>query len=205
MLVDDHRFFREGLRELLEEDGFRIVAEAEDAAAAVALASERRPRVALMDINMPGESGIDAVRRLRTVSPETSVVMLTVSPDEELVAEAIQAGACGYLLKGASIEEIAASVRAAAAGESLLSPRVAADLLAQLRAYAPSEQVGPDLTAREREVLRLIVEGKGNPEIAEQLAISEHTVKNHVSSLLEKLDVENRIQAAVWAVRRGLL
>ena len=207
LLVDDHRLFREGLRDLLSEHGFEVVGEADTGADAVAIASKDRPHVVLMDINMPGESGIDATRRLIASSPETQVVMLTVSPDETDVIESVQAGACGYFLKGASIEEIVAGIRAAAKGESLLSPRVTAQLLERVRQEpAPRALPGePRLTHRELDVLRLVADGKGNPEISEELGIGEQTVKTHVSSLLEKLGVENRIQAAVYAVRHGLI
>jgi DNA-binding NarL/FixJ family response regulator len=209
MIVDDHRLFRQGLRDLLRESGFKVTGEAENAADAVALAAETKPDVALMDINMPGSSGIDATRRLGLVSPATRVVMLTVSPDEGDVAAAVAAGACGYLLKDASVQDVASSVRAAAAGESLLSPRIAADLLARMREAPPPQEVPeeerPQLTEREQETLRMIVEGKGNAEIAEELVISEQTVKNHVSSVLAKLEVDNRIQAAVYAVRERLV
>jgi DNA-binding NarL/FixJ family response regulator len=207
MLVDDHRLFREGLREILEEEGFPVVGEAESAAEAVSMAAERKPAVVLMDLEMPGGSGIEATRRLAERSPDSRVVVLTVSAEEADVVEAVQAGACGYLLKDASVEEIAAGVQAAVEGDSLLSPRVTADLLDRVReAPAPRPLPGePKLTERERDVLRLVSQGRGNLEIAKELGISEQTVKTHVSSLLEKLGVDNRIQAAVYAVRNGLI
>jgi DNA-binding NarL/FixJ family response regulator len=207
MLVDDHRIFREGLRDLLLEQGFDIVGEAANAADAVALAVKKRPAVALMDIQMPGGSGIDATRQLAARCPETQVVMLTVSPDEADLIESIQAGASGYLLKGASIEEIASGVRAAADGESQVSPRITVELFHQVRRAPPPRALPgePRLAQRELDVLRLISDGKGNPEIAEELQISEQTVKTYVSSLLAKLQVQNRIQAAMYAVRRGLI
>jgi DNA-binding NarL/FixJ family response regulator len=207
MLVDDHRLFREELRHLLVEEGFDVVGEAANAAEAVSLAEEKRPAVALMDIQMQGGSGIEATRKLAETCPETHVVMLTVSPDERDVIESIQAGASGFLLKGASIEEIAAGVRAAADGESRVSPQIAAELLHQVRKAPPPRALPgePQLTKRELEVLRLVSDGKGNPEIAVNLQISEQTVKTYVSSLLEKLQVDNRIQAAVYAVRKGLI
>ncbi len=207
MLVDDHRLFREGLRDLLIEHGFDVVGEAANAAEAISLASETRPAVALMDIQMQGGSGIEATRVLTQRCPETHVVMLTVSPDETDVSESVQAGAVGYLLKGASIDEIAAGVQAAADGEPRVSPRIAAELFQQVRNAPPPRALPgePQLTKREFDVLRLISAGKGNPEIAVDLEISEQTVKTHVSSLLEKLQVDNRIQAAVYAVRKGLI
>jgi DNA-binding NarL/FixJ family response regulator len=209
MLVDGHRLYREGLCNLLQEQGFSTAAEAQDGTEAVSLAARIKPDVALMEIELADCSGIEAMRRVRLVSPPTRVVMLTVSANEQDVAEAIQAGASGYLLKEASVDFIVASVRAAAAGESLLSPRVAADLLDRLRESRPPRQVPkdllPKLTTRELGVLSLIVAGKENAQIAEKLVISEQTVKSHVSSVLSKLGVENRVQAAVYAVREQLL
>jgi DNA-binding NarL/FixJ family response regulator len=207
MLVDDHRIFREGLRNLLVEQGFQVVGEAATADEAISIAAKKRPQVALMDIRMTDGSGIEATRTLTKRFPEIRVVMLTGSPDQADIVESVQAGAAGYLLKGASIEEIAAGVRAAANGEPRLSPPVTAELLETLREAPPRRGLpgGPRLSAREFEVLRLITDGKGNPEIARLLEISEQTVKTYVSSLLLKLGVENRIQAAVYAVRNGLL
>src|SRR5918995_2310760 len=164
LIVDDHELFRRGMKELLESGGFDVVGEAGDAAAAVALAADERPDVALMDINLPGASGIDATRRLRLTAPATQVVMLTVSPEEGDVTEAVLAGATGYLLKDSDPEVLLAGVSAAATGGSPLSPRIASDLLARLRAANldpdPREGERPALTAREAEVLLLVVEGR---------------------------------------------
>ena len=207
MLVDDHRVFREGLRDLLADRGFEVVGEAANVEDAVSIATKKQPRVALMDIKVADGSGIEATRRLAKRCPETRVVMLTESPDQADIVESVQAGAASYLLKGASIEEIVAGVRAAANGEPRLSSRITAELLQQVRQAPPPRALpgGPRLTTRELEVLRLIADGRGNREIAESLGISEQTVKTHVSAILEKLDVENRIQAAVYAVRNGLI
>jgi DNA-binding NarL/FixJ family response regulator len=206
LLVDDHRLFREGVRDLLRERGFEVVGEAASAAEALELAADVKPDVALMDIRMPGGSGIEVTRQLADVSPETRVVMLTVSTDEADFLESVRAGARGFLAKDASIEEIGAGVRAAADGGSVLSTGIAADLLDRIRrASAEPGSERTRLSAREAEVLRLITEGRSNTEIAAALEISEQTVKNHVSALLEKLGVENRIQAAVYAVRHGLI
>jgi DNA-binding NarL/FixJ family response regulator len=211
LLVDDHRLFREGLRDLLAEHGIEVAGEAEDAAEAVALAAETKPEVVLTEIDVPGASGgaMHATRRLKFASPDSRVVVLTISADEEQIFEAVHAGACGYLLKDASVDDIVRGVRAAAAGESVISPRIAAYLLKRLRESSPPPDRPDDLTlrltVREREVLRLMAGGKDNHEIAEELVISEQTAKNHVSSVLAKLEVDNRIQAAVCAVRERLL
>jgi two-component system NarL family response regulator len=209
MIVDGHRIFRDGVRDFLAEQGIVVAGEAGDAADAVALAADCHPDVALMDLDLPGASGIDATRRIRLVSPVTRILVLTVSAREHDVYEALRAGACGYLLKDSPAEEIVAGIRAAAAGHSLLSPQVAAFLLERLRGSFPAadlpDHVAPQLTKRELEVLSLIAAGKENGEIADSLVISQHTAKNHVSSILAKLEVENRIQAAVYAVRQRLV
>ena len=205
MLVDDHRLFREAVRDLLRERGFDVIGEASSAAEAVELATDRNPSVALMDIQMPGGSGIEATRRLADKAPQTKVVMLTISTDEGDFVEAIRAGARGFLAKDAPIEEIDAAIRAAADGGSVLSTGVTAGVLERIRASAPAGSARRSLSARETDVLGLVIQGRSNGEIAAELAISEQTVKNHVSTLLEKLGVENRIQAAVYAVRHGLV
>jgi DNA-binding NarL/FixJ family response regulator len=206
LLVDDHTLFRTGLRHMLVEHGFDVV-EARNGELAVQLAAKIVPDVVLMDLHMPVMSGVEATRRITGAEPSTRVVMLTVSADHQDVVDAVLAGACGYLLKDAPMEEIVASVRAAASGASWVSPRVAGLLLERVREAGESPEHGPvgaELTEREREILRLVAEGKDNTEIAEQLVLSPKTVKNHVSSILAKLQMENRIQAAVYAVRRGL-
>ena len=209
VLVDDHELFRGGLRDILEDQGITVVGEAPDGARGVELVAELAPDVAVMDLNMPGMSGVEATRVLAARAPATRVLVLTISSDDGDVMEAMLAGACGYLLKDASVEELAAGIRATAAGESSISPRIAGRLLRRLRedhpdASAPKTADG-DLSEREIEVLRLLAEGKGNAEIADQLFISPKTVKNHIASILAKLQIENRIQAAVYAVRHGII
>jgi DNA-binding NarL/FixJ family response regulator len=207
IVVDDHDLLRKGLRDLLSEHGLQVVGEAGDGDDAVRLVAHAAPDVVVMDLNMPRMSGVEATRRLASVAPSTRVLVLTVSADDSTVAEAIAAGATGYLLKDASGDDIAAGVRAAAAGEALLSPSIASHLLERLRpAEGGGEATGeaPGLTDREREVLRLLAAGRDNAAIAQELFISPRTVKNHISSILAKLHVENRIQAAVYAVRKGL-
>jgi len=208
LLVEDHQIFREGVRDLLASNGALIVGEAQDAANAVALAADYRPAVALLDLRLPDASGIDATRRIRAVSPQTCVVILTASSDERDFFEALAAGASGYILKQSPPEQIVSAVKAAALGGSPLNASLSTSLLERLR-EAPDAGEGPvrtvSLTRRERQVLSLIVAGKDNAEIAEELVISQHTVKNHVSGILAKLEVENRIQAAVYAVRSGIV
>jgi two-component system NarL family response regulator len=208
-LVDDHELFRSGLRELLVEHGFEIVGEAGDGLTAVELVERTAPSVVVMDINMPRQSGIEATRAIRRSSPSTRVLMLTVSPGETNVSEAILAGASGYVLKDAAVDDIVAAVHATARGESLLSPAIAAQLLKHIRGHEtlgelPGDEL-PQLTARELDVLRLVAAGRDNTQIATELVISQQTVKSHVSNILAKLEVDNRIQAAVYAVRRRLL
>lgn len=209
LLVEDHQLYRDGVRNLLEESGITVVGEATMAAEAVPLAANLRPEVALLDVLLPDSTGIDLCRRLLSVSPYTCVVMLSASAREENVSAALAVGACGYLLKSCPPEEIVTAVRAAAAGGSPLSPAVVTPLLSRFReSRPPAETAGdgvPALSERELEVIALLAAGRDNAEIAESLFISQHTVKNHVSGILAKLKVENRIQAAVYAVRKGLV
>jgi DNA-binding NarL/FixJ family response regulator len=207
LLVDDHDLFRTGLRTLLQEQGIRIVAEAADGAAAVARVREHRPDVVLMDINMPVMNGVEATREIARLAPLTRVVVLTISDRDGDVIDAILAGASGYLLKDASIDELLRGIDAAAAGDSLMSPQVAATVIQRVRASSPGETARPRaaLSERELDVLRLIAIGKDNAQIARDLHISPKTVKNHISNILMKLGIENRIQAAVYAVRTGLV
>jgi DNA-binding NarL/FixJ family response regulator len=203
MVVDDHELFRGGLVGLLEERGIRVVAEAAMAREALEMLDERNPDVILMDLNMPGMSGVEALQRLTAIAPLKRVVVITVMADEESVMDALLAGACGYVLKDQPIDQIVESIRAAARGESLLSPRIASRLVRRLREPEDTDTHGtdPQLTGRELEVLQLVAQGVDNQEIAKSLYLSEHTVKNHVSNILLKLQVENRLQAAVRAVR----
>jgi DNA-binding NarL/FixJ family response regulator len=208
MLVDDHDLFRTGLRNLLEEQGVQIVAEASEGSAALSLVRELTPDVVVMDLNMPGMNGIEATREIARQAPLTRVVVLTISDEDDDVIEAIVAGACGYLLKDSSIQDLMQGIRAASVGEALISPHIAAKVLQSLRAASVNSETvarGPELSDRETEVLRLIANGKDNAEIARDLSISPKTVKNHISNILMKLQIENRIQAAVYAVRRGLV
>ena len=209
LLVDDHDLFRTGLKNLLEEQGVHVVGEASNGQTALRLAAELAPDVVIMDLNMPGLSGVETTRHLTGIAPLVRVVVLTISIDDEDVMDAVMAGACGYLLKDSSIEDLIAGIRAAAAGESLISPQIAAKVLQRLRSQGKSEDaaetIRAELSDREVEVLKLIANGKDNAQIASELFISPKTVKNHISNILMKLQIGNRIQAAVYAVRSGIV
>jgi DNA-binding NarL/FixJ family response regulator len=208
LLVDDHDLFRTGLRTLLEEQGVNVAGEASDGDEAIALVKEEAPDVVLMDLEMPGKGGVEATREIAAMAPLTRVVVLTISDQDSDVMEAVVAGACGYLLKDATIQELVRGIQAASIGESLISPSIAAKVLQRLRAASPDAQAAETLLARlsdrEVQVLKLIANGKDNSEIARELFISAKTVKNHISNILLKLSISNRIQAAVYAVRSGI-
>src|ERR1700690_2720907 len=209
VIVDDHDLFRTGLRSLLEEQGVRVVGDASSGAEGVQLVRELAPDVVVMDLAMPGMGGLDATRHITSIAPLTRVVMLTISAGEADVMDAIFAGACGYLLKDSSIQELMAGIHAAARGESPVSPAIAAKVFQRLRATATTPEVAgsirAELSEREIEVLKLIASGNDNGMIAAGLHISPKTVKNHISNILMKLQIENRIQAAVYAVRSGIV
>ena len=210
LIVDDHDLFRSGLRNLLEvEDGIEIIGEAAGGQEAVKIVRELAPDVVVMDLNMPGMGGVEATRHITTLAPLTRVVMLTISDQDNDVIDAILAGACGYLLKDSSIQDLMAGIRAAALGESLISPTIAAKVLQRLRASSTRPEIETtiraELSDREIEVLKLIANGKDNAMIAGELHISPKTVKNHISNILMKLQIDNRIQAAVYAVRSGIV
>ena len=202
-VVDDHPIVRQGLTASLEDEAdFEVVGAAGSAEEALALVAARRPEVVLLDLELPGVGGVEAIPRLAEASPGLAVLVFTAYQTDERVLGAIRAGAKGYLLKGATTAEIVAAIRTVAAGGSALEPRVAARLLAAVR--SPREG-GSQLTARERDVLRLIADGLPGKQIARALGISERTVKFHTASILRKLDADNRAQAVALAAERGLL
>jgi DNA-binding NarL/FixJ family response regulator len=207
--VDDHDLFRTGLRTLLEEQGVDVVGEADTGTRALEQIRETAPEVVVMDLNMPGISGVEATRQIAMIAPLTRVLVLTISDQDADVMDAILAGACGYLLKDSTIDELMAGIGAAAQGESLVSPAIASKVLQRLRATSSSpreaETIRSELSEREIQVLKLIANGKDNAMIAAELHISPKTVKNHISNILMKLQIDNRIQAAVYAVRSGLV
>ncbi|MFL5930770.1 MAG: response regulator [Gaiellaceae bacterium] len=209
LLVDDHDLFRTGLRNLLEEQTVQVVGEAADGAQAIRMVRELAPDVVVMDLNMPGMSGVEATRQVTMLAPLTRVVVLTISDQDEDVMNAILAGACGYLMKDSSIQDLMQGIKAASVGESLISPHIAAKVLQRMRATGTNEadaaMIRSELSDREIEVLKLIANGKDNAQIAADLHISPKTVKNHISNILMKLQIDNRIQAAVYAVRSGIV
>jgi DNA-binding NarL/FixJ family response regulator len=209
LIVDDHDLFRTGLRNLLEGEGVQIIGEASAGQEALKIVRELAPDVVVMDLNMPGMGGVEATRHISTIAPLTRVLMLTISDQDNDVIDAILAGACGYLLKDSSIQQLIAGIRAASLGESLISPTIAAKVLQRLRAsnHQPEIEttIRAELSDREIEVLKLIANGKDNAMIAAELHISPKTVKNHISNILMKLQIDNRIQAAVYAVRSGIV
>jgi DNA-binding NarL/FixJ family response regulator len=209
LLVDDHDLFRTGLRNLLEDEGVLVVGEAGTGNEALRMVEELAPDVVVMDLNMPGMTGVEATRQIASVAPLARVLVLTISDQDADVMDAILAGACGYLLKDSSIGDLMQGIRSASVGESLISPTIASKVLQRIRASSPlpdiAARIQTQLSDREIEVLKLIANGRDNADIAGQLYISPKTVKNHISNILMKLQIENRIQAAVYAVRSGLV
>jgi NarL family two-component system response regulator LiaR len=202
LIVDDHPVVRRGLRSLLESQaGLEVVGEAGDGGSAPALAAELRADVVVLDLVLGDEDGAEVVRQIRRRAPRAAVVVLTSYHGDELIARSLRAGALSYLLKDSEPDELVKAVRAAARGESVLHPHVAARVLGQLR----GERLTDDLTPREMEVLTRIARGQTNREIAAGLYVSDETVKSHVSSVLAKLRLADRTQAAVYALRRGLV
>jgi DNA-binding NarL/FixJ family response regulator len=205
MLADDHRMLREGLRRSMTEEGFQVVGEAGDGEEAVRLAAELQPDVILMDVSMPDVDGVEATRRIRDIIPETRVIMLTMHPDPDVVAAALRAGAAGYLVTDCSTEEIAEAVRLAASDDAAMSADVAASMLDEVRRLPEEADEDRIVTKREEEVLQLIADGCSTTEVAEQLFISQKTVKNHLASIYQKLDARDRTQAVLRAVRMGIV
>lgn len=208
LLADDHDLFRQGVRRLLEAAEVDVVGEARSGEDAVRLVEELAPDIVLLDIAMKGLSGIDAARQIKTTSPRTGVIMLTVHADEEFLFEAIKAGAMGYLLKDTSPEELVRAIHVINGGEGLLAPSMAAKVMrefARTRETKDLAAVLNPLTQREVEILQHVAGGLANKEIARALGISERTVKNHLSNIMGKLQVNSRTQAAVYALRSGLV
>lgn len=210
LLADDNTLYRHGLRRLLEQHGFEVVGEASNGASAIRLARELMPDVTVMDLNMAGTDGAEAARAIVEEDPGARVLIVTITASDEEVLDALLAGACGLMLKDAPATEIVAGVRAAAAGDAIISPAVATRLVERLREQQSNGRVQappkpPPLTARERDILKLLAQGRENSAIANELVISPATVKTHVAHLLDKLGLDNRVQAAVFAVRHDIV
>jgi DNA-binding NarL/FixJ family response regulator len=208
LIVDDHAVVRQGLRTFLElQDEIEVVGEAADGIEAVELVQRTKPDVALLDLIMPRLGGLEAIRRIREVAPATRVLVLTSFADDDTVLPAVRAGAAGYLLKDVQPPELVGAIRTVHAGEALLAPAVATMLVEQLAAEDGDGAAERDdhLTPREREVLALLARGRANKVIARDLGVSERTVKTHVSNILAKLNLTDRTQAAVYAVRHGIV
>ena len=206
LVVDDHTLFRRGVIALLAGDArFQVVAEAGDANEAHLRAAQTLPDVVLLDKHMPGVNGVDALAGFKVAAPLARILMLTVSEDEEDLADALRGGACGYLLKTVDSEMLASAIQRSMAGESVISPEMTSKLVSAFQATPPSA-VDTDpiqsLSAREREILTLIAKGASNKEVARELGIAEATVKIHVQHILRKLNLNSRVQAAVYLVGR---
>ncbi|MGO9902298.1 MAG: response regulator [Solirubrobacteraceae bacterium] len=211
VLVDDEQLIRAALAQVLSTSGLQLVGEAADAEAAIEIIVDVRPDVVLMDLRLPGISGVDAIKQLGLLAPASRVLVLTRS-EQNRVVEAIIAGASGYILKSAPPDQIINAIKATAAGQSVLSPQIAGKLLERIREldipvktiHNAAVAIRAVLTERELEIFTQIASGKSNHQIAHELSLSTNTVANHIASILAKLHLENRIQAAVQAVRSGL-
>jgi NarL family two-component system response regulator LiaR len=205
LVVDDHEVVRRGVVTLLElEEGIEVVAEAGDGMQAVEMASRVKPDIVLLDLEMPRRNGVEAIPQILAATPQSKILVLTSFATDDKVFPAIKAGALGYLLKDSSPEELVAAIRDVSRGESRLHPQIARKVLDELAEPAEGPKTSDPLTAREVDVIRLMALGLGNQEIADELVIEESTVRNHVSSILGKLHLANRTQAALYALRRGL-
>jgi DNA-binding NarL/FixJ family response regulator len=203
MLVDDHPVVRSGLATLLDSlDGIDVVASVGDGREAVDVYRETTPDVVLMDLSMPGVDGVTATTEILAAAPDARVVILTSFGDRTRITAALDAGACGYLLKDSGRDEVVAAIRAADSGGSPIDPRIAAVLLAERTEGRAA--VGTTLSVREKDVLRLVAQGRLNKEIARELGIAEKTVKTHLTHIFERLGVQDRTQAAIWAERSGM-
>ncbi|MEW6189365.1 MAG: response regulator transcription factor [Actinomycetota bacterium] len=209
LIVDDHNLFRKGLRKILElEKDISTIGEAANASEAVQKSKELCPDVVLMDITMPEIDGIQATKLIKAVSPITNIIILSMHHDDQHLFQAIKAGAKGYVLKEASVEELVESIKATVRGESLLNPLLARRILDEFAKFVEDEASpdGPErLTPREKEILNLLAQGKKNKEIARKLFISEKTVKNHLSNIFHKLHCGDRTQAVLEGVRLGII
>jgi DNA-binding NarL/FixJ family response regulator len=210
LIVDDQALFREGLRTLLSvQPDFEVVGEASNGEEAVRLAVQTRPTVVLMDVRMPVMNGVAATRRLISVLPDSRVIVLTTFDDDEAIFDGLKAGAVGYMLKDVSSEKLSEAIRAAARGDYFLLPSITAKVVAEFsrlaKAVLPAQGISNPLSGREIEILGLVSEGLSNREIADRLVISEGTVKNHLTNILSKLEVRDRMQATLKARELGII
>ncbi|MBW7456537.1 response regulator [Paenibacillus sepulcri] len=224
LIADDHQLFREGLKRILNmEDDLEVIGECNDGIQVLEFCNENKPEVVLMDINMPIENGVVATERLRDIFPDVKVIILSIHDDESYVFETLRKGASGYLLKDMEAEALANAIRSVVSGYAYIHPKVTGKLINQLRRMTYLDEIGSTsgaaasreagvkfvpsennpLTRREAEVLRLMAEGKSNKMIGEYLFISEKTVKNHVSSILQKMEVDDRTQAVINSIKFG--
>jgi two-component system NarL family response regulator len=206
LLVDDQELFRRGVTMVLGADGGFEIEDVDDGDAALERIAEEPFDVVLLDVRMPGRSGVEICGAIKETAPTTGIIMLTASDDEADLYESIKAGAAGYLLKdGSTYDQVAEAVKLVAAGQSLISPSMATKLLDEFVHMAKGPAPATSLTARELQVLRLVAHGKSNRDIAGELFISENTVKNHIRNILEKLQMKSRMEAAMYAVRSKLI
>jgi two-component system, NarL family, nitrate/nitrite response regulator NarL len=208
LVIDDHTLFRRGVRALLaQEQGFQVVGDAADPVEGAKLAAQVNPDVILLDLHMPGITGVEAIPALREAAPCARIVMLTVSEDADDLMACLRAGASGYLLKNIDGEYLVDSIRRAARGESTMSAQMTSKLIAELHAASrvPSDPRKPPLSPRESEILCLVATGSSNKEVARALGVAESTVKIHVQHILRKLGLSSRVQAAVYAAEHGLV
>lgn len=207
LLVDDQELFRKGVSMVLGADDSLDLIEVDDGDKAIAAVEDTPPDVVLLDVRMPGRSGVEVCKTIKSLAPSTGIIMLTASDEESDLYESIRSGASGYLLKdGSTYDQVAEAVRLVANGQSLISPSMATKLLDEfVQMSRHPEPATAQLTARELQVLRLVAKGFSNREIAEELFISENTVKNHIRNMLEKLQMKSRMEAAMYAVRSNLL
>jgi two-component system, NarL family, response regulator DegU len=206
MLVDDHSVLRQGMRRTFEEEGYEVVAEANDGNEAIRLASQFTPDVIVMDVSMPGMDGVEATRRIVAANPNQRIVMLTMHIDHAVMNDALKAGAVGYVTKDCTTDEIIDIVKQAADPDTILSPIIAQSMLNEAKKLdANKREEDRIITKREEEVLQLIADGCSTPEVAAKLYISQKTVKNHLASIYEKLNARDRTQAVLLAVRMGIV
>lgn len=207
LLADDHAVLRQGMAQVLDsEPDMTVIAQAENGLEAVTLARKHEPNIVLLDINMPELDGVMAAKRITADLPETRIIILTMYRRDDYVFEAIKVGASGYLLKEAELDELLAAIRTVAEGGAVIDPAIAMRVLAELRQpKKPEKPAKPILNERDIEILKLLVEGMSNKEIADRLSISEKTVRNRLSLIFRKLHLENRTQAALYALKEGLV